>query len=123
MTMTAKLKDQYNNTRYAYPVGDYLCAMSFVEGYKIYRMKGKSKPFIDVTFFSLEECMSAIKIFYKIYGEYFPIWETKDWEDANVPALCQWTVLHGVKLNEMIQRAEKMNKAITMSELFAEEIC
>jgi hypothetical protein len=114
------IKDRtYNEAvkRYAYPVGDYLCAVSFPDGYKIYKTK-QGKPFIGIMFKTLEDCLGAIKVMYEKYGEYFPIWDNKEYEDADVPSLCRWSIKNGINLYEHIKRIEDDGVTIRCASLY-----
>lgn len=105
--------------RFAYPVGEYLCAVGMENGYKIYRTK-QGKPFIGTLFATLEDCLGAIKVFYEVYGEYFPIWSNKEWEDANIPALTRWSIKNGINLCEFIKQTELHGQPIRCSSLYRE---
>lgn len=96
------IRDQYGTRRYAYIISEYLCAVSFREGYKIYKLK-QGKPFIGTIFLKLDDCLAAIKVFDEIYGEYFPIWDNPEWVDADVPAMFQWTVRNGADLYKIVK--------------------
>lgn len=116
------IKDRtYNEPvkRFAYPVKDYLCAVGINNGYKIYRTK-QGKPFIGTLFATLEDCLGAINVFYEIYGEYFPIWENNEWQDANIPALCQWSIKNGINLYEFVKQTEASGQPIRCSSLYQE---
>jgi hypothetical protein len=104
--------------RFAYPVGEWLCAVKFArDQFKIYKLK-QGKPFIGTIFPTLEDALGAIKVFYEVYGEYFPIWENKEWSDANVPDLFRWTVKSGVNIAEFIRKAEEDGTVIRCASLY-----
>ena len=111
----------YNITvkRYAYPVNEYLCAVAINNGYKIYRLK-QGKPFIGTLFATLEDCLGAIKVMYEVYGEYFPIWENDEWQDANIPALAQWSIKNGSSLYDFVKQTEAHGQPIRCSSLYQE---
>lgn len=118
------IKDRtYNEAvrRYCYVVNEYLGVVAFSDHYKIYRIK-QGKPFIGTKFFTKEDAEGAAKVFSEIYGEYFPIWDNKEWEDANIPALCAWSVKNGINLYEFVKKTEAENKPIRCASLYLEKI-
>jgi hypothetical protein len=104
--------------RFAYPIGDWLCAVKFArDQFKIYKLK-QCKPFIGTIFPTLEDALGAIKVFNEVYGEYFPIWENREWTDANIPELCQWSIRNGVNIAAFIRKAEEDGVSVRCSSLY-----
>lgn len=111
------IKDKRNGSNlYAYPVGKYLCAVRVEKFYMIYKLKQK-EPFIDVRFLTLQDCLDAIQMMIEIYGEFLPILDNKEWGDADIPALFQWTIKNGVNIYKIIQEIERSGEKIRCSSL------
>lgn len=103
--------------RFCYPVNEYLGVVPFDDHWKIYKLK-QGKPFIGTKFSTKEDAVQAVKVFSEVYGEYFPMWDTKEWYDANLPALCQWSVRNGVNLWELVKKTEQYGKPILCASLY-----
>jgi hypothetical protein len=114
------IKDKTYGTiiqRFCYPVNEYLGVVPFRDHYKIFKLK-QGKPFIGTQFSTLEDAIKAVQIFIEVYGEYLPIWDNKEWFDADIPALCRYTVRNGINLWELVKKTEQHGKPILCASLY-----
>lgn len=88
--------------RYATPINEWLCIVALEQGYMIYKTQS-GKPFIDTTFRTKELAKRMAYFLDEVYGEYFLIWETPGWEQADVILLFQYTVPNGEKIYQTVQ--------------------
>ena len=94
----------YKQKKRAYRISDWILVSYCGSGYKIYRMDGK--PAIKTVFDAeeLELAKMVAQMLQDVYGDFFSIW--KEYPEANVFELAQWTVENGVDLCKVIKEAK-----------------
>jgi hypothetical protein len=103
--------------RFCYPVNEWLGVVPFDTHFKIYKLK-QGKSFIGTQFATIEDALGAVKVFMEVYGEYLPIWDNKEWFDADIPALCRYTVRNGINLFDLVKKTEQYGKPILCASLY-----
>ena len=103
--------------RYCFVINEYLGVVPFENYWKIYKIK-QGKPFIGTRFSTKENAVQAARVLSSVYAEYLPILDTKEWQDANIPALCRWSVRNGLNLWKLVQQTERYGKPIECASLY-----
>ncbi len=78
--------------------------------YKIFKLHN-GEPVIDAIFLRLKDALKMAELVDKTYKEQMPIW--KNYPDADIIGLAQWTVKNGVSLYNIAQEMAKQNKIDT----------
>lgn len=78
--------------------------------YKIFKLHN-GEPVIDAIFLRLKDALKMAELVDKTYKEQMPIW--KDYPDADIIGLAQWTVKNGVSLYNIAQEMAQQNKVDT----------
>ncbi len=78
--------------------------------YKIFKLHN-GEPVIDVIFLRLKDALKMAELIDKTYKEQMPIW--KNYPDADIIGLAQWTVKNGVSLYNIAQEIAQQNKIDT----------
>ena len=78
--------------------------------YKIFKLHN-GEPVIDAIFLRLRDALKMAELIDKTYKEQMPIW--KNYPDADIIGLAQWTVKNGVSLYNIAQEMARQNKIDT----------
>lgn len=78
--------------------------------YKIFKLHN-GEPIIDAIFLRLKDALKMAELVDKTYKEQMPIW--KNYPDADIIGLAQWTVKNGVSLYNIAQEMAQQNKIDT----------
>lgn len=102
-------ESNFNQRKRAWRVGGWLVVSTTLQKkYKIYRIDN-GKPVLEMLIENPKEAVLVAQCLSDIYEEYFPIWEA--YPDADIFTLAQWSVQHGVNINEVIKDAEAEKNA------------
>jgi len=78
--------------------------------YKIFKLHN-GEPVVDITLIRLKDALGMAELINKTYKEQMPIW--KNYPDADIIGLAQWTVKNGVSLYNIAQEMAKQDKIDT----------
>ena len=65
------------------------------------------KPFFKTKFTTKDMAIQIGQMLHKHYGEYFPIWLTREWSNVDIPLMFQYTIPDGEELCRLIQAMDK----------------
>lgn len=102
-------KDEFREKRRGWKVSDWLIiSYTYVDAdtFSVFRRDGKK--IIDFTFKDADDAYEFADWINKIYGEYFPIWY--DYPDADIFALCKWSVKNGLNIFDVVNQLKNQNK-------------
>lgn len=86
-----------------HPDEEFICVSKRDGYYWIYNVL-TGKPFLRIRFTDKQTATDFGMMLHKWYGEYFWIWTAKDWRDADIPSLLQYTIEKGVEIYERITK-------------------
>lgn len=78
--------------------------------YRIFKLHN-GEPVVNVTLLRLKDALGMAELINKTYKEQMPIW--KNYPDADIIGLAQWTVKNGVSLYNIAQEMAKQDKIDT----------
>lgn len=90
----------YSKKREGIKIGDYLVVTQDAEIFKLIN----GKKLLQSNFAHYQEALNFADWLDKLYGKYFLLWER--WEDVNVFKLARYTVPHGKKILQVLDKIE-----------------
>lgn len=85
-----------------HPDEEFICVIKWQGAYQIFNTV-TGKPFLPILFPTKELALQFGAYLHQWYGEYFWLWSNKDWVQANIPQLVQYTIPNGVAIFETLQ--------------------
>jgi len=86
-----------------HPDEEFICVIKEKEGaYRLYNTR-TGKAFISVNFATKDLAIQMGVLLHQWYGEYFWIWDNKEYLNADIPRLVTYTIPNGIPIYETLE--------------------